>query len=55
MAGVILGTDLVFSLCFFNNFRTHELSLTGPPAIELALDISSGSGTVSCPTYTYYT
>ena len=40
-------------LCFFTNFRPHELSLTGPPAIELALDISSGSGYCFLY-YTYY-
>ena len=31
----------ICSLCFFGNFYTHELSLTGPPALELALDITS--------------
>ena len=28
-------------LCFFKICRSHELFLTGPPAIDLALDISS--------------
>ncbi len=30
------------SFCFLFNFRTHELSFTGPSTIELALAISSG-------------
>ena len=39
--------------CCFKNFLSHALSLTGPPAIELALDTFSGSR-CSLVYYKYY-
>ena len=49
----ILKAGMFSSLMFFSNFLSHELFLTGPSAIELALDISSGSP-YSLVYYTYY-
>ena len=55
MYGIMLGIDpILFAVFFFlNSFRNQELSLAGPPAIELAVDISSGSR-YCLVYYTYY-